>query len=214
MNQETIFRLLFIAIFVLSFSISAYHRHRARKQSGKIPRQVEGKLLIALRLLFALPLYLAMFAYMISPQWMAWSALALPTWLRWLGAGLGFATIPLLYWLFRSLGKNVSETVLTKERHELVTHGPYRWVRHPLYTTASLGIFALGLVAANWFMLVMILLIMMTLPALAAKEEALLMEKFGNAYREYMQRTGRFLPQLNVAQTARLGKNKRHPKSF
>jgi protein-S-isoprenylcysteine O-methyltransferase Ste14 len=203
MNHETTFRLIFIAIFVLSFSISVYHRHRAHKQSGKIPRQAEGKLFIALRLLLAVPLYLAMFAYMINPQWMAWSALPLPIWLRWLGAGLGFAMIPLLYWLFRSLGKNVSETVLTKERHELVTHGPYHWVRHPLYTTASIGIFALGLVAANWFMLLMILLIVMMLPALAAKEEAQLIEKFGKAYREYMQRTGRFLPRLNVARTAR-----------
>jgi protein-S-isoprenylcysteine O-methyltransferase Ste14 len=206
MTQDTIFRLLFIAIFLASFSISVYHRHRARKQSGKIPRQAEGKIFIALRLLLALPLYLAMFVYMINPQWMAWSALPLPTWVRWLGAGLGFAIIPLLYWLFRSLGKNVSETVLTKERHELVTHGPYRWIRHPLYTTASIGIFALGLVAANWFMLLMIILIMMMLPALAAKEEAQLLEKFGNAYREYMQRTGRFLPRLHVALTARLGK--------
>jgi protein-S-isoprenylcysteine O-methyltransferase Ste14 len=206
MDNESLFRLLFIAIFVLSFSISAYHRHRARKQSGKIPRQAEGKIFIALRLLLAVPLYLAMFAYMINPQWMAWSALPMPTWLRWLGAGLGFAMVPLLYWLFLSLGKNVSETVLTKESHELVTHGPYRWIRHPLYTTASIGIFALGLVAANWFMLLMILLIMLMLPALAAKEEAQLVEKFGNAYREYMQRTGRFLPRLKVAQTARLEK--------
>jgi protein-S-isoprenylcysteine O-methyltransferase Ste14 len=200
MADETIFRLIFIAIFMLSFSISAYHRHRARKQSGKIPRQAEGKLFIALRLLLAVPLYLAMFVYMINPKWMAWSTLALPAWLRWLGAGLGFTMIPLLYWLFRSLGKNVSETVLTKESHELVTHGPYRWIRHPLYTVASIGIFALGLLAANWFTLLMILLIMATLPALVAKEEAQLIEKFGNAYREYMQRTGRFLPRLSSPQ--------------
>src|SRR5574341_687978 len=203
MNQESISRIIFITIFVLSFSISVYFRHRARQQSGKIPRQAEGKLFIALRLLFALPLYLAMLAYMINPPWMAWSALPLPAGWRWLGAGLGFAMIPLIYWLFRSLGKNVSETVLTKERHELVTHGPYRWIRHPLYTVASIAIFALGLLAANWFMLLMILLIMLMLPALAAKEEAQLIEKFGNAYREYMQHTGRFLPRLGVAQTAR-----------
>ncbi len=206
MNHETTFRLIFVAIFVLMFSISIYHRHQARKQSGKISSQAEGKLMIALRILFAVLLYLPMIAYMINPQWMAWSALALPIWLRWLGAGLGFAMIPLLYWLFHSLGKNVSETVLTKASHELVTHGPYRWIRHPLYTVASTGIFALGLLAANWFMLLMILLIMMTLPALVAKEEDQLLEKFGNAYREYMQRTGRFLPRLKVAQTARLEK--------
>jgi protein-S-isoprenylcysteine O-methyltransferase Ste14 len=64
---------------------------------------------------------------------------------------------------------------------------------------ASIDIFALGLLAANWFMLLMVLLIMMMLPALAANEEAQLIEKFGNAYREYMQRTGRFLPRLQAA---------------
>jgi protein-S-isoprenylcysteine O-methyltransferase Ste14 len=195
---ESTFRLFFIVIFALSFSISVYFRHRARKQSGKIPRQAEAKSIIALRLLLAVPLYFSMIVYMINPRWMEWWALALPEWLRWIGAAIGIATIPLLYWLFSSLGKNVSETVLTKERHELVMHGPYRWVRHPLYSTASLGLVALSLLAANWFMLLMIVLIITMLPALAIKEEAQLIEKFGNAYREYMKQTGRFLPRLSL----------------
>jgi hypothetical protein len=52
-----------------------------------------------------------------------------------------------------NLGRNVSETVLTKESHELVTSGPYRWIRHPLYTTGIALFVALGLIAANWFIL-------------------------------------------------------------
>jgi protein-S-isoprenylcysteine O-methyltransferase Ste14 len=197
MEKELIFRLIFTAVLVMSFSISVYFRHRARQQSGKIPRQREEKTLIFLRLLLAIPLYLSMLVYMINPSWMAWAALPLPEWLRWAGAILGIATLPLIYWLFSNRGKNVSETILTKERHELVTRGPYRWVRHPLYSTASLGIFALGLLAANWFMLLMIFLIMIMLPALVSQEEAQLIEKFGDAYREYMKRTGRFLPRVS-----------------
>ena len=63
MSNEIVFRWIFGAIFVSSLSISIYHRHQARKQSGKVPRQAEGKLFIALRMLFALPLYLAILAY-------------------------------------------------------------------------------------------------------------------------------------------------------
>ncbi len=194
MSHETTFRVTFIIIFALIMSISIYHRHRARQQGGKIPRSTEGKLFLLLRALFGLPLFLSVFAYMINPDWMTWAALPLPTWLRWCGVGIGLLTIPLEYWVFKSLGKNVSETVLTKEHHTLVTHGPYRWVRHPLYTVACAGFMALSLIAANGFMALMILLIALTLPALTRKEEALLIDKFGDAYRDYLKTTGRYLP--------------------
>jgi protein-S-isoprenylcysteine O-methyltransferase Ste14 len=48
-------------------------------------------------------------------------------------------TLPAALWVFSALGRNVSETVLTKGDHELVTAGPYRWIRHPLYTTGGMA---------------------------------------------------------------------------
>ena len=161
----------------------------------QIERKAEGTALILVRMFFALPLYGAMIVYMIWPVALQWAALPLPSWLRWLGAVLGVAMLPLVYWLFRSLGRNVSETVLTKEKQELVVSGPYRWVRHPLYSVATAILLALSLIAANWFMGVMVLLIAALLPALTRREERHLLEKFGEHYREYMQHTGRFLPQ-------------------
>ena len=107
------------------------------------------------RLLFAAPLYLSVFAYMVNPDWMVWSSFPLPSWLRWLGAALGLGMLPILYWGVSSLGSNISETFLTKEKHVLVTHGPYRWVRHPLYAVATIGFVSLSIVAANWFMMAM-----------------------------------------------------------
>jgi protein-S-isoprenylcysteine O-methyltransferase Ste14 len=195
MNDQQLFRWIFIAIFVITLSISGYFRRKARRTGGVILRAQEGRLILGLRILFAAPLYLSLLAYMINPNWMAWSMMRLPNWLRWLGALVGLGTLPVLYWVMRSIGTNISETFLTKKNHALVTHGPYRWVRHPLYSVATVALVSLGLVAANWFMLAMAVLIIFLIALMVIpREEAQLILKFGEAYREYQQRTGRLIP--------------------
>ncbi len=197
MTNPQLFRWFFIAIFLGTFSISAYFRRRARQSGEAISRASEGRLSLAARALFAAPLYLSLIAYMVNPGWMEWSSLSLPTWLRWLGVAVGLSMLPLLYWVMISIGKNVSETFLTKESHVLVTRGPYRWVRHPLYTVATLMFGSLSLVASNWFILAMALIAFIAIAVFVVpKEEEELIRKFGSEYREYQERTGRFAPRL------------------
>src|SRR5262245_48875747 len=123
-NEQQLFHWLFIVIFVTTFAISGYYRRKPR-QSGLIRLASEGRLLMGLRVLFAAPLYLSFLAYLINPNWMAWSSVNLPVGLRWLAVLMGLGMLPALYWVMRSIGNNVSETFLTKEHHVLVTHGPY-----------------------------------------------------------------------------------------
>lgn len=199
MNAEQLFRALFIAIFIPALSISVYFRRKARNTGDVIPRAREGRLSLSLRILFATPLYLAMFAYMANPNWMAWSSMPLSSWLRWVGAAIGLGMLPLLFWILRTLGSNVSETFLTKEHHALVTHGPYRSVRHPLYTVATIAFISLGILAANWFMMAMaILAIMLIFTVVIPREEDHLIRKFGIEYRDYKERTNRLLPRLDL----------------
>ena len=193
-----VFRLSFTIIFITAFGMSGFFRRRAR-QSGAISRSREGGRTMFLRLLFAVPFYLGMVAYVINPRWMDWSALSLSVTFRWVGVVVGLATLPLLYWVLSSLGRNISETFLTKGDHQLVTHGPYRWVRHPLYTVATIAFLALGLVAANAFILVMGVVIFAAMALLVVpREEAELMDKFGEAYDVYRQRTGALVPRVTV----------------
>lgn len=199
MANERLFRWLFVAIFVSILSISGYFRYRARQSGEAIPRAREGNLALLTRLLFAAPLYLPIFAYMLNPAWMVWSSFPLLVGLRWLGAAVGLGTLLLVYWVLSSIGNNISETFLTKENHVLVTHGPYRWVRHPLYSTATIALLSLGILAANWFMLAMACVAFIGIAALVVpREEAELIRKFGDKYRGYMQRTGRFVPRLHL----------------
>lgn len=197
MDTELLFRATFALILATLIIVSSAYRRKARTEGGTIPRRAEGGLAILLRLGLALPLLLIIVLYMVAPGWLDWADLSLPHWARWVAAGVGIACIPLMVWVFRSIGKNISETVLTKQAHQLVTAGPYRWIRHPLYTFTLLALFALGAVADN------ALLLALALVAAAAfrlvvipQEEANLVNAFGPAYEAYRQQTGAMLPRL------------------
>ena len=84
----------------------------------------------------------------------------------------------------------------TRSNHKLVTHGIYRWVRHPLYSVGSSLYISFGLMSDSWFIILMGILAFIVMAIRTPKEEANLIEKFGDEYREYMKRTGRFLPKI------------------
>ncbi len=152
-------------------------------------------ILILLRL-FGLAAWLGVIIYLTQPAWMGWSTFRVPSWVRWTGAGLGTMCVPLFYWVLTSLGKNLTDPVVTRKDATLVTHGPYRCVRHPFYVVALLLFIALSFLLANWFILLMSILGIVLLAIRTRIEEAKLIEKFDDEYREYMKRTGRFVPRL------------------
>jgi protein-S-isoprenylcysteine O-methyltransferase Ste14 len=195
MNGEQPFRLILLAGFAILLPIGIYHRLKSRT-GEKLDRRQEGLfILVALRLA-GITGMVGVLAYLINPAWMAWAALPLPGWLRWTGVGFGMLAEVLFVWTLRSLGKNLTDTVVTRQHHTLVTTGPYRWIRHPFYTSAALMIPASFLLAANWFFLAIGVAVLLLLAIRTRKEEENLIARFGDEYRSYMQRTGRFVPML------------------
>jgi protein-S-isoprenylcysteine O-methyltransferase Ste14 len=111
----------------------------------------------------------------------------------------GTVCLMLGLWLFRQshadLGTNWSITLQVREKHQLVAHGVYRWVRHPMYL--ALLIYALGqaLVLPNWlagpsYGVAMILLFALRV----GPEERMMLEEFGKDYEAYMATTKRLIP--------------------
>ena len=139
---------------------------------------------------------LGLFAYMANPSWMAWSSVILPNWLRWIGVALGTIGGVLLVWTLRTLGTNLTDTVVTRREHTLVTSGPYRWVRHPFYDAVALCMVANSLAAANWFLLLTGVALFALIVVRTRREEENLVARFGDSYRAYTQRTGPFLPRI------------------
>ncbi|MEO7502745.1 MAG: isoprenylcysteine carboxylmethyltransferase family protein [Gemmatimonadaceae bacterium] len=196
MDHETRFRIVLVAGFVAMVVITGYHRMRAGATREPLDRRKEGFFILATLRPIALFLYVGVFAYMINPAWMTWSSLPLPEWLRWTGAFVFVIGLAFLTWTLRSLGTNLTDTVVTRKAHTLVTQGPYRWVRHPFYDAMALFILAMALLAANWFMLISGAVVFILLGIRSATEEAHLSERFGEPYQTYRDNTGRFFPKL------------------
>lgn len=195
--NENIFRILAAIILFTGIGISSYFRRKADRESGeKISRKVDGTPMMTLIRIGGLILWLSPLVYLINPAWMAWSKIGLPDSIRWLGVAIGILCVFGIYWLFSSIGSGITPTSATRKEHQLVTSGPYRWVRHPLYTVGSSMFIAVGMMADNWFIALLGILAFVGMAIRTPKEEANLIEKFGDEYREYMKRTGRFLPKF------------------
>src|SRR5687768_390028 len=136
MTDDQVFQVILIVAVVILMPIAIYHRVQA--MSGeKLDRSREGAVFLTARVVLAGPAMVGFLAYLINPEWMEWSALPVPIWLRWLGIAIGVLGGAFLVWTFRSLGKNITDTVVTRKEHTLVTTGPYRWVRHPFYVSLA-----------------------------------------------------------------------------
>jgi len=195
--NENIFRILAAVILFTGSGISIYHRRKADRDTGeKISRKADGTAMMTVIKLGGLVLWLSPLAYLVNPNWMAWSKMGLPDPFRWTGAVIGIFCVLGIYWLFSSIGSGITPVSATRKEHKLVTSGPYRWVRHPLYTIGSSFYVSLGMMADNWFIAVLGVLAFIAMAIRTPKEEANLIEKFGDEYREYLRQTGRFLPRL------------------
>lgn len=195
--NETIFRIIAAGILITGMAISSYYRIKADKESGeRLSRKADGNVLMTIIRIGGLMLWLSPFVYLINPAWMAWSKIGLPETVRWLGIGIGVLCVAGIYWLFSSIGSGITPVSATRREHKLVTNGIYRYVRHPLYTIGSSLFISFGIMADNWFIILLGTLAFIVMAIRTPKEEANLIEKFGDEYSEYMKQTGRFLPKL------------------
>ncbi len=194
MPEDQTFRFIIVVGLVTIMPFGLYHRLKAHAAGDHIDRREEGLfILLTLRPIAAVGI-LGVIAFAISPAWMTWSALPLPAAVRWVGVGIGVLGGLLFIFSFRALGKNITDTVVTRAQHTLVTSGPYRYVRHPFYVACALAVIANTLVTANWVIGLSGLLTMTLLVKRTTIEERNLCIRFGAAYEDYMATTGRFIP--------------------
>lgn len=110
--------------------------------------------------------------------------------LAWVGA-------PLVLWSRASLGRYWSGTVALKHDHQLIQSGPYRRVRHPLYTGLILAASGWCLCITTWSSLLGVLSLFACFERRAHKEDALMASEFGAQFEAYRSRTGRLIPRLS-----------------
>ncbi len=196
MNDDNLFRWVLIGGFLSLFPIGIYFRIRSQQTREKLDRRQEGLFVLFTLRPIALAMQIAVVIFMINPTWMAWSSIQLPVELRWFGAAVGLFGIGFLVWTFQTLGTNLTDTVVTRREHTLVTGGPYGYVRHPFYICGLLIVISGALITANWFIGLCGVTVILLLVLRTRIEEDKLIERFGDEYRQYMVRTGRFFPRF------------------
>jgi protein-S-isoprenylcysteine O-methyltransferase Ste14 len=192
-------RIVIGTAMVVGGAVGGRTRRKADRVGGRVPRRSDGLPLMIGVAVFGTPSILCVMAFVVAPGLVRWAQVDLPPAVRLAAAPVIVAAIALFLLVFRHLGTNITATSATREKHELVTSGPYRFVRHPFYVSAFLLYAGCAVLAANWFLAVMGAGALTVLALRTGREERNLVAKFGDRYRDYQRRTGRFLPRLRAA---------------
>ena len=110
------------------------------------------------------------------------------------GLSLTWVAILFAIWARLTLGDNWSAKPMVKEKHKLVTSGPYALARHPIYTGMLLAAAGTGAAEGQWRDLAGVLLILLAFVLKIRQEEQLMMETFPDTYPEYRKRVKAILP--------------------
>jgi protein-S-isoprenylcysteine O-methyltransferase Ste14 len=130
-------------------------------------------------------------------NWLDFANYGLPTWMGWLGIFVLVCALLIFWRAHADLKSNWSPSLEIFESHTLVTKGIYAYIRHPMYTSGYLVAIAQSLLLQNWIAgpLALIAFLFFHLMRVQA-EEKMMLDTFGDQYREYMKRTGGVIPRL------------------
>ncbi len=193
---DSLARYVLVAGLVPFLAMRIYWHTQAMRGRPR-PKNVESVGFKLVRILVALPMMVIVVSYLVDPSRYAFASLPLPEAARWTGAVLLYVSIAWCFWVNHALARNFSGMLVVYEGHQLVDHGPYRRIRHPMYTGFVGLMVAILILSANWLVgLPPLLIIAVVMWHRTPREEDMLLEHFGDAYGRYMERTGRYLPRL------------------
>jgi protein-S-isoprenylcysteine O-methyltransferase Ste14 len=194
---ELIFRSLFLLSFIAMMTIRIYFQSKILREKRDMDFR-EGPVSLVAGCIAALVTIVFGAEYIIAPGLFGFAyVFPYPVVLRSFGVLMLASGLTLLAYAHSHLGRSFHSLVVAKQDHVFVDSGPYRWIRHPIYSAYMLNYIGSGLVAANW---VLTLIPALTFAVLVAtrigREEQVLIDEFGDQYIDYMRRTGGLFPRF------------------
>jgi protein-S-isoprenylcysteine O-methyltransferase Ste14 len=176
------------ALFGLYWLVSALNRKKTKRRES-----------VAQRLLYVLPLMFAFYLLYHSGfgrGWLGTRFVPDTPLVRWIAVLITAAGVAVAFWARFHLGSNWSGVVTLKENHELIRTGPYRTIRHPIYTGILLAFLGNVVLIGQVRGLIGLAIIGASFYIKARREESFLAQEFGPNFNEHTQHTGMFLPKL------------------
>lgn len=214
MFEAFFFQITVLILFIIFMVIRGYYGRKAQPPGQKRTRKerwaeqvkYESKLLVILRivLVYAMIVFIviwSLFPFLIPP--VTQLILVNLAWIQWMGVVICITMIFGMMWVGIHLGRQVSGTLEIKEGHTLITSGPYKYIRHPMYLVYFIFNLGLFFICLNIILLVIILLGLIVVTSRMRVEEEMMIKQFGDEYREYMERTGRLFPPIRRKRRAK-----------
>jgi protein-S-isoprenylcysteine O-methyltransferase Ste14 len=178
-------------VFALYWLVSALKRKRTKERES-----------FGHRLLYVIPLALTITILFrdnggLRHTWMAVRFVPDTSAMQTLGVLLTAAGVFIAIWARYHLGANWSGTVTLKEGHELIRTGPYRSIRHPIYTGILIALLGTAIAIGEVRALIGVVIAWGSFYIKATREESLLVKEFGSNFVEHQHRTGMFLPRFS-----------------
>jgi protein-S-isoprenylcysteine O-methyltransferase Ste14 len=202
MNQQ-IFKYLYLIGMLGTYMVRASGvmtaARGAKKEdilTAKQKIQGEGILITIVMLLWFLSSQVLPILYTVT-GWFSFAEISRPDWLGFTGFAILIFGNWMLWKAHKDLGRHWSSTVQIKSEQALVTQGIYQVLRHPIYTAHILWGLAQALMLPNWLagwmsLPLIILVFVLRIP----NEERMMVEQFGDEYRNYMENTGGLFPKI------------------
>lgn len=193
-SAEAPFRLAFAIFWILNTIVRMHFQRRTR---GSRRAFVRNQKAAALGFHVVAIAYFFLLLYPLT-SWLDFAHAGLSTAVRWtFGVALLVLYLVLFSWSHIALGTHWSGIVEIYQDHELVTRGPYRLVRHPMYSAFFLWSLGISVLSSNWLIfLVYTGAVVFMYSGRVSSEEEMMLERFGDVYKEYMSQTGRLLPRF------------------
>lgn len=185
--------IFFVALFI-EMGIRVPINTKRKKEKLRERRATKNDLTMFLLLwggMVVLPIIYA------ATNWLDFANYTLPAWAGWLGVLLIVGALVIFWRAHADLGLNWSPALEIREKHDLITHGIYSMIRHPMYASQVLWSVAQILLLQNWIVGFSSLAGFLPFYFMRVKaEEQLMLEQFGDQYRSYMQKVGGIFPKL------------------
>lgn len=189
-----IFKIVYWAAIVAEMAVRAPISRKQRKEA-KTDRRVSTQETVLLMLLFLAMFFLPLFYS--TTNWFDFANYSLPGWAGWLGVILILLALLVFWRAHADLGLNWSPSLEIRSEHKLITNGIYGSIRHPMYASQWIWVIAQPLLLQNWIAGVLNFFVFILFYTLRVRaEEKMMLDTFGDAYREYMNKTGAVFPRV------------------
>jgi len=173
-------------VFLAYWFVSALKLKKVKQREGRGGRLVQ--------IVFMAAAYGLVFNDAFGRGWLGTRFLPASDAIAKIGFALAVVGVAFAIWARWHLGENWSGTVTLKEGHELIRSGPYRFIRHPIYTGMLIAFAGTVVALGEERGLISLAIALLSFYLKAKKEERFLSQEFGESFREHARRTGMFLP--------------------